>query len=125
MLTRPVASVMVGELCCITAPLWWPGMLLPRQSRSAPSMLCRGLFRKPWMPAVGDVMDEARLCRSALAGSCVQYIRLWTAYTQIEIMEVACKARIQSPDRFSQACFAIVCLSVQDALEVMQLAANC
>ena len=51
-LTRPVASVMVGELCGTRSPLWLPGMPLARLPIcSTLSMLWRGLlkgkFRKP------------------------------------------------------------------------------
>ena len=69
-LTRPVASVMVGELCGMGVPLWLLGIPLMRLSRSVPSKLWRGLLRKPWRPALGDEMEEPRLCSSALAGSC-------------------------------------------------------
>ena len=46
-LTRPVASVMVGELWGMGVPRWLPGIPLARLSRSEPSKLWRGLLRKP------------------------------------------------------------------------------
>ena len=70
-LTRPVASVMVGELCGTRTLLCSPCTLLRRRSsRSVPSVLWRGLLSSASVPALGDTTEEARRCSSILEGTC-------------------------------------------------------